>query len=68
LTDSHRCPRRTIFVAAGVVATAIVGGAAGLLLVVMFDPSGRQIGDTESALSIIVGACIAVGIHRALRD
>jgi hypothetical protein len=34
----------------------------------MFDPSGRQIGDTESALSIIVGACIAVGIHRALRD
>jgi hypothetical protein len=68
LTDSHRCPRHPIFVAAEVVVTAVLGGAAGLLLVVIFDPSGRQIGDTESALSIIAGACLAVGINRALRD
>lgn len=68
LTDSHRCPRHPIVVAAEVVVTAVIGGAAGLLLVVMFDPSGRQIGDTESAVSVIVGAGVAVGIQRALRD
>ena len=55
-------------VATELVVTAVAVGAAGLLLVVMFDPSGRQIGDTESAISVILGAGLAVGIHRALRD
>ena len=68
LTDSHRCPRRPVVVAAEIVVTAVIGGVAGLLLVVMFDPTGRQIGDAESAVSVIAGACLAVGIHRALRD
>jgi hypothetical protein len=67
LTDNHRCPRRPIAVAAEVVAAALAGGAAGLLLVIMFDPSGHQISDLESAISIAVGASLAVGINRALR-
>src|SRR6476620_6608529 len=41
LTDSHRCPRRPVVVAAEIVVTAVIGGVAGLLLVVMFDPTGR---------------------------
>ena len=68
LTDSHHCPRHPFVVATEVVVTALAGGAAGLLLVVVFDPSGRQIGDAESAVSVILGACLAVGIQRALRD
>jgi hypothetical protein len=68
LTDSHRCPRRPIVVAAEIVVTAVIGGAAGLLLVVMFDPTGRQIGDAESAVSVLAGAAFAVAINRALRD
>jgi hypothetical protein len=67
LTDSHRCPRRSIFVAVEVIVAALAGGAAGLLLVIIFDPTGRQITDLESALSVVVGACAAVGINRALR-
>ena len=68
LTDSHRCPRRPLLVAAEILVAALAGGAAGLLLVVMFDPTGRQITDVESALSVVVGACLAVGINRALRS
>jgi hypothetical protein len=68
LTDSHRCPRRPILVAAEVVIAALAGGAAGLLLVIIFDPTGRQITDVESAISVVVGACLAVGINRALRS
>jgi hypothetical protein len=67
LTDSHQCPRRSFFVAAEVIAAALAGGFAGLLLVVIFDPSGRQITDTESAISVLVGAGVAVWINRALR-
>jgi hypothetical protein len=68
LTDSHRCPRRPILVAAEVVIAALAGGAAGRLLVIIFDPTGRQITDVESAISVVVGACLAVGINRALRS
>jgi hypothetical protein len=67
LTDNHRCARRPIFVAVEVVAAALAGGAGGLLLVIMFDPGGRQISDLESAISVTIGACLAVGINRALR-
>ena len=67
LTDSHRCPRHPVFVAAEIIGSAFVGGAAGLLLVILFDPSGRQITDMESLMSVIIGACAAVGINRALR-
>ncbi len=66
LTESHRCPRRPLFVAAEITATAIVGGFAGLLLVALFDPRG-QITDVDS-ISVVVGALIAVGINRALRS
>ena len=55
LTDNHRCPRRSYFVAAEVIVAAVAGGAAGLLLVILFDPSGRHITDAESAISIAVG-------------
>ena len=67
LTDNHRCPRRFPLVAAEVAAAGLAGAAASLLLVIMFDPSGRQITDLESAISVVVGACLAVGINRALR-
>lgn len=67
LTDSHRCPRRPVVVAAEVIAVAAVGALAGFLLVFVFDPSGRQITDVESLMSVLSGALIAVGINRALR-
>lgn len=50
------------------LATALTGGAAGLFLVIAFDPAGRQISDAESLASVVVGACVAVGINRALRS
>jgi hypothetical protein len=65
LTDNHRCPRRPAIVAAEIIGSAILGGFAGWLLVVLFDPFG-QITDVES-ISAIAGALIAVGINRALR-
>ena len=65
LTDSHRCPRRTGMVVVEIIAAALVGGLAGLLLVAVFDPRG-QITDVDS-ISVVVGALIAVGINRALR-
>lgn len=68
LTDSHRCPRRPLFVAAEIIAVAAGGAFAGFLLVFIFDPSGRQITDLESLMSVIGGAVIAVGINRALRS
>jgi hypothetical protein len=65
LTDSHRCPRQPSWVALEIIATAIAGGLAGLLLVAAFDPRG-QITDVDS-ISVLAGALIAVGINRALR-
>jgi len=68
LTDDHRCPRGRAFVVLEMLATALTGGAAGLFLVIAFDPAGRQISDAESLASVVAGACVAVGINRALRS
>lgn len=65
LTDTHRCPTRAARVAVEVIAVALLGGLAGLLLVALFDPRG-QITDMDS-ISIVAGALLAVGINRALR-
>jgi len=65
LTDTHRCPRRRVRVAVEIIASALVGGFVGLLLVAVFDPRG-QITDVDT-ISVIGGALIAVGINRALR-
>jgi uncharacterized membrane protein YeaQ/YmgE (transglycosylase-associated protein family) len=67
LTDSHRCPRRPIFAAAEVVAAGLAGGMAGFLLVLAFDPNGRQISDMESLMSVVIGASLAIWVNRALR-
>jgi hypothetical protein len=66
LTDSHKCPRRPIIVAAQITATALGGGFVGLLLVAIFDQAG-QITDADYCISVIAGALIAIGIQRALR-
>jgi hypothetical protein len=52
---------------AEMIGVALLGGAAGLFLVVAFDPTGRQISDMESFFSIVIGACAAVAVNRALR-
>jgi hypothetical protein len=52
-------------VAVEIVAAALVGGFVGLLLVALFDPRG-QLTDVDT-ISVIGGALIAVGIHRAFR-
>jgi uncharacterized paraquat-inducible protein A len=65
LTDTHRCPTRPARVAVEVIAVALLGGLAGLLLVALFDPRG-QITDMDT-ISIVAGALLAVGINRALR-
>jgi hypothetical protein len=67
LTDSHKCPRRPVIVAAEITATALAGGFAGLMLVAIFDRAG-QITDTDYTISVLAGALIAIGIHRALRS
>ena len=66
LTDSHKCPRRPLIVAAEVVAAALGGGFIGLVLVALFDRAG-QITDTDYSISVIAGALIAIGLQRALR-
>jgi len=66
LTDSHRCPRRPTVVAAEMIAAAFAGAVIGLLLVAIFDRAG-QITDADYSISVIAGALIAIGLHRALR-
>jgi hypothetical protein len=55
-----------VLVGVEIVASAIAGGFAGMLLVAIFDPRG-QITDVDS-ISAIAGALIAVGINRSLRS
>jgi len=66
LTDTHRCPRRTSLVAVEIIACAIGGGLAALLLLAVFDPRG-QVTDLDS-VTVVIGALVAVGINRALRS
>jgi uncharacterized membrane protein len=67
LTDSHKCPRRPLIVAAEITAAALAGGFVGLMLVAIFDRAG-QITDTDYTISVLAGALIAIGIYRALRS
>jgi hypothetical protein len=67
LTDSHKCPRRPLVVAAEIIASALAGGFIGLLLVAIFDHTG-QIPDTDYFISVIAGAGIAIALHRAVRN
>jgi hypothetical protein len=66
LTETHKCPRRPLIVAAEIVFVALAGGFVGLLLVAVFDRAG-QITDSDYSISVIAGALIAIGLHRALR-
>jgi hypothetical protein len=66
LTDSHKCPRRPLVVAAEITASALAGGFAGLLLLVIFDPR-EQITDLDLILVVAASALVCVGINRALR-
>jgi hypothetical protein len=67
LTDGHRCPRRRSFVIIEIVASAMVGGLGGLLLLAAFDPFG-QIGGGMDVTTVIVGMLVAVGINRFIRS
>jgi hypothetical protein len=53
-------------VAAEITASALAGGFAGLLLLVIFDPR-EQITDLDLILVVAASALIGVGINRALR-
>ncbi|HEY7059309.1 MAG TPA: hypothetical protein VH458_22400 [Vicinamibacterales bacterium] len=66
LTENHRCPRRRSLVALEIIACAIGGGIAALLLLAVFDPRG-QVTDLDT-VTFTVGALAAVGINRALRS
>lgn len=66
LTDHHRCPRRPLFVALELLIWAVAGAFGGILLVALFDPHG-QITDLD-AIMAIVGALVAVGLHRLFRS
>ena len=66
LTESHRCPRRPLFVAIEVILWGLAGAFAGILLVALFDRHG-QIGDSDYTISAAAGALVAVGLNRALR-
>ncbi len=65
LTEGHRCPKRRIYVVAEVIACAIAGGLAGLLLLAAFDPHG-QATDMDTP-AVIGGIIVAVGLNRFLR-
>jgi hypothetical protein len=65
LTDMHRCPRRPAVVITEITVAAIGGGLAGLLVVAAIDP--RTQFTTLDSVAIVVGACVAIGIDRALR-
>jgi hypothetical protein len=65
LTDGHRCPRRTSFVALEIVGSALAGGLGGLLLLAAFDPRG-QVADMDT-ITFVVAAAVAVGINRLVR-
>jgi len=65
LTDTHRCPRRPVNVAAEIILWAIVGGFAGFLLVALFDPHA-QMKDVEP-VAALVGGLVAVGVNRLVR-
>jgi len=66
LTDSHRCPRRPLIVAAEITVAALAGALVGLLAVSLFDQHGQGT-DTEYSIAVVAGALIAVGIHRMVR-
>jgi zinc transporter ZupT len=66
LTDSHKCPRRPVLVAAEITAVALAGAFAGLLLVAILDPR-EQITNLDLILVVAAGALICVGINRAMR-
>jgi hypothetical protein len=65
LTEGHRCPRRRYLVPLEIVASAVVGGLAGWLLLAAFDPRG-QASDLDS-VSILIGLIAGVTINRMLR-
>lgn len=64
LTDSHRCPRRPIVVAAEITLAGIAGAAAGLFVAAVTVPQGR-LGVDLSAL--LVGALGGIGLDRYFR-
>lgn len=66
LTEGHRCPPRRRFVALEIIAVALGGGIAGLLLLAAFDPRG-QITDMD-VITFLAGAAIAVAINRFVRS
>lgn len=65
LTEGHRCPRRRGYVIAEIIACAIAGGLAGLLLLAAFDPQGQA--TDMDATAILGGAGVAVALNRILR-
>ena len=65
LTDTHRCPRNRLKVAAEITLAALAGGLGALLLVSLFDPEGRL---THINTAIItVGLFGGIGLDRLLR-
>ena len=65
LTEGHRCPRRRVYVVAEILASAIAGGLAGLLILAAFDPRG-QVTDMD-ATAIVGGIIVGVGLNRFFR-
>jgi hypothetical protein len=64
LTDSHRCPRSRLRVAAELTIAAIVGGLASLLIFSFIDPQGKA---TMDAVWLGGGALAGVGLDRLRR-
>jgi hypothetical protein len=65
LTDTHRCPRSRVKIAAEITLAALVGGMVALLLVSLFDPDGRL--THIDATAITVGVFGGIGLDRLLR-
>lgn len=65
LTETHRCPRGRVKIAAEVTLAALVGGAVALLLMSLLDPDGRLTHINTAAIA--VGVFGGIGLDRLLR-
>jgi uncharacterized paraquat-inducible protein A len=64
LTDTHRCPRRPLIVAAEMTLAAFAGAFLALFLVALTVPQGRLFVDLTAML---VGGLCGVGLDRYFR-
>ena len=65
LTDSHRCPRRPVMIAAEITLAAVAGAVVSILVLALIDPNGEL--THIHAAGITAGIFGGIGLDRLLR-